>query len=346
MLKQMFKIILFLLILLLINLLSPAYTNILNIVLSNLTNVFIGAGIAYISYPLVVKLKQLGVNTVISNIITILVFFSLFIAIGLLVLPLLYSHVIKLIELIQHSSTSLSWIDDYPQVKEIYNYIEPYFDKIAQSILNWIASETSSIVGTSTKLITDAFIIVCLYIYILIDAPRIIKYIKRKLGYNTKRYKFVQELDDQLRLYIKSVALIIAITVVEYAIVYSLIGHPDWRTLAALCAIANLIPYFGGIIVNIIALITAAFVSQELFLKVLACVLILPNIEGNVINPIIHKKRTNISPIIVLPSLFIGSGILGFMGIVITLPILICIKVFYKYYAKDVKNFINYVYAS
>ena len=48
---------------------------------------------------------------------------------------------------------------------------------------------------------------------------------------------------------------IIVITLVEYTLVYTIIGHPNAILLGFLAAVANLIPYFGGIIVNVIAII-------------------------------------------------------------------------------------------
>lgn len=346
MLRQMIKIILFLLILLLINLLNPAYHGVFVIIKDNLLNVFIAEGIAYISYPIVLFLKnKLKFPSSLANFVTIILFFGIFFILGTLVVPLLYDQIMKLIRVLSNPN-SLSWINENPHTKEIFSYVEPYIDQITKNLLNWFAQFSTGLIGTSTKLVTNAVIVICLYIYILVDAPRIINLVKRKLKKGTKRYQFVAELDRQLKQYIKAIIIITAIMVVEYALVYGLIGHPDYKTLAAMVVFANLIPYFGGILVNIIALITAAFVSQELFIRVCICVLILPNIEGNIINPMVHKKTSNVSPIIVLPALFIGSGIFGVIGIVITLPVLICLKIFYKYYGKDIKNFLRYAWSS
>ena len=45
---------------------------------------------------------------------------------------------------------------------------------------------------------------------------------------------------------------IIIITLIEYTLVYTIIGHPNAILLGFLAAIANLVPYFGGIIVNMV----------------------------------------------------------------------------------------------
>lgn len=338
--KYMIKIALFLIILLLISFLGPVYAPALNSILGMATNIFVACGLAYVSYPAVKFLRKKGLNNFLASTITLLIAGSLIVFVVALILPLVYQQIVKAIEVFQNSSNSISWVKNNPDIRKIVDLSEPYFEKFGQQALDYIASSTQNLISRSTKFFADALIIVCLYIYILFDSVKIRERIKTKLGKGSKSFNFFKKLDQEFSKYLKGLIIIIIITVFEYGIIYYLIGHPDWMTLAALCAFSNLIPYFGGIIVNIIALLTAVFVSEELFFRVMICVIVLPTIEGNLLNPMIHKKTIKISPIVLLPSLFIGSALFGFLGIVLSIPAIILYKVFMEFYKEDTKNLI------
>ncbi|MDL2211947.1 AI-2E family transporter [Erysipelotrichaceae bacterium OttesenSCG-928-M19] len=344
--RNMIKIALLLIIFFLITLLMPFFSPALSTLIGIAINMFIAAGLAYVSYPIVKFLKGKGVHNALASAITLLLFLFIFVVAATLIVQLIYPQIIRAIELIANSSSNISWIRDNPQIQEAYNYISPYFDRFSQTALDYIANTTQSFIAKSSKFITDAVLIISLYLYIVFDNERIIRSIKKKLVYGSKNYEFVKRLDQEFMKYLRGLIIIICITIVEYGIVYYFIGHPDWMALAALCAFSNLIPYFGGIIVNLIALATAIFYNFKLFIKVLVCVIVLPTIEGNVINPMVHKKTIKISPIVLLPSIFIGSAIFGFLGIVLSIPAIIFFKVFKEYYSDDVKQFFRRLWNS
>ena len=50
----------------------------------------------------------------------------------------------------------------------------------------------------------------------------------------------------------------------EYSILFFVVGHPNWLILGILACITTVIPYFGGLITNIIAIVLASVVSTKL----------------------------------------------------------------------------------
>ncbi|MDF9867625.1 putative PurR-regulated permease PerM [Bacilli bacterium PM5-3] len=338
--NKMVKVFLILVILLLLTFLLPTFAPALRVLLGIFMNMFIAAGLAYVSYPLVKYLRNKGLKNSLASSITLFIFLLLIIIVGVLSVQLIYPQIIRAIELVQNSSDSIAWLKDNPQITKAFDYLSPYIDKAAQQALDYFANTTQLAITKSTKFIADFALISCLYLYILFDSERIVKTIKEKLVFGTRNYNFVKSLNKEYMNYLKGLIIIIAITVVEYGVIYYLIGHPDWMALAALCAFSNLIPYYGGIIVNLIALATSIFVSPALFIKVLICVIVLPTFEGNVLNPMVHKKTISISPIVLLPAIFIGSSLFGFIGILLSIPAIILYKVFKEYYGEDIKKYI------
>ena len=128
------------------------------------------------------------------------------------------------------------------------------------------------------------------------------------------------------------------ISVFEYTFAYTIIGHPNAILLGCLAMIANLIPYFGGIINNIVAAVTAFVISPTLFIRTIIVFVILSIVDGYVINPIVYGKTNKVHPLIVIMSVFAGGILFGIMGIVISLPLAIIIVSTIKFFKDDLKD--------
>jgi predicted PurR-regulated permease PerM len=108
--------------------------------------------------------------------------------------------------------------------------------------------------------------------------------------------------------------------------------------LGTLAALGNLIPYFGGIITNTIAAITAFVISPVLFIKTCIVFMIFSGIDGYVINPLVYGKSNQVHPLIVIISVFAGGILWGILGIVIALPTAIIVIATFKYFKNDLKH--------
>ena len=150
-------------------------------------------------------------------------------------------------------------------------------------------------------------------------------------------------LDIEMKKYLNGLVQIIIITLIEYTLVYTIIGHPNAILLGFLAAIANLIPYFGGIVVNIIAAITAFVVSPGLLIRTIIAFGVLSSIDSYVINPTVYGKTNSIHPLITIIALFAGGILFGILGVFISFPLAIIIVTTYKYYKDDITRNIKKV---
>jgi len=128
------------------------------------------------------------------------------------------------------------------------------------------------------------------------------------------------------------------VQLIEYSILFRIINHPEWVLLGVLACITTVIPYFGGWITNIIAVITASVVSTRLFIATLIICLVFPNLDGYLISPKIYGKTNNINPVTVIFVVGLCGSLFGFMGIVLSLPLYILLKASYEYYEDDIKK--------
>ena len=141
-----------------------------------------------------------------------------------------------------------------------------------------------------------------------------------------------------MKKYFTSFIKIMIITFFEYNLGFILIGHPNFLLLGFLASISSVIPYFGGIFSNIIACVTAFFVSTKLFILTLIVAFIFPNIDGYVISPRIYGKTNNVPTLLTIFAAYAGGKLFGFIGIVIALPLTIVLLSTYRFYEDDISQ--------
>lgn len=295
------------------------WINIGNKMLSILFPFLISFTLAYALYPFV-KFFENYFSKIISIVITIFLVILTFI----LLIPLLINQLGCLI------TEVLAFIKEMSLKYE--------FDlELLTNYINDIDKYISGIIKTSIEIFSISFITLASTIYLLFDMKRIRE--KIKIYCNTKNtYKYIKALDDSMHNYFDGFIKIIIITIIEYSITFFLIGHPNAILLGILAAIGNLIPFFGGLITNIIAAITSFVIGPKLFIRTLITFIVLSIVDSYVINPYIYSKSNELHPIIVIFSIFAGGKLFGMKGIIVSLPITILIITTINYYKQIPRN--------
>jgi len=218
------------------------------------------------------------------------------------------------------------------------------FKTILTNLGTYVSDGAINIIDSSLGVISTIFIVFASFIYFLIDMDKIreeIKFFFRKKS--KKTFNYVKTLDDEMKNYLNGMVQVIVISLVEYTLVYTIIGHPNAILLGFLAAVANLIPYFGGIAVNIVAAITAFVVSPGLLIKTVIAFILLSAVDSYVINPTVYGKTNSIHPLVTIIGLFAGGIIFGLLGVFISFPLAIIIVTTYKYYKDDITKNIKKV---
>lgn len=211
------------------------------------------------------------------------------------------------------------------------------FKNILSNVGNYVSNGTIHFVNSSLSIISNVFIGAAAFVYFLIDMDKIRESVRSFLRKrNKKTFNYVKTLDTEMKKYLNGLVTVMVISVFEYGIVYSIIGHPDALLLGFLAGISNFIPYFGGLMNNCIAAITAFVISPSLFVKTLIVFTVLSLVDSYVINANVYGKTNSIHPLLVIFSVFAGSALFGVMGIVISFPLAIFVVTTYKFYREDI----------
>lgn len=301
----------------------------------------ISFAIAYALYPFLKKLMEKGLPKWLSVLIVSLLSFGLFILLIILVIPLLYEQTLLFIS---NFSTFLTDISSKYEVNfgELQSTLSDFSSNLITEFGNSISAGAMGIVNASFSIIAAFVVVIFVSIYILIDMDKIRITVKDYLKQKKKKtYNYVKLLDKEITNYFTGMGKNMLYQLIEYTTVFFLIGHPNYLLLGVLSAVTNLIPYFGGFIVNILALIIASVISTKLTILTLIVCLICPQLDSYVIAPRVYGKTNNIHPLVNIFAVFAGGVLWGFWGILIALPVTIIIMATFKYFRKDIDNRID-----
>ncbi len=113
-------------------------------------------------------------------------------------------------------------------------------------------------------------------------------------------------------------------------IVLKICNMPYTLLISVVIGITNIIPFFGPFIGAVPSFIIILFVSPEKALWFLLIVFILQQVDGNIIGPKILGDSIGISAFWILFSIMVAGEILGFVGMVIGVPLFAVIYSLFK----------------
>ena len=316
--------------------LKDLVSGVLGVVINILKPFIIGFALAYAVYPFMKWLMKKKVPKPLSIfiIIVLILLFLTFVIISIIPiittqLGTLFSSIITFISNIDH----LFNID----LTSFKTSISGYFNTITNDLGKYISDGAISFVNASINFVSNFIIVLVAFIYFLFDMDNIRENIKLIFKKKSKKtFNLIKEIDIEITHYFKGLFLCIVIQFIEYTSLFYLIGHPNFLLLGLLASVSTVIPYFGGIIANIIAVISASVVSPELLIFTLIIAFICPNIDGYIISPKVYGKTNQISPLLSIFAVFTGGVLGGFVGILIALPTALIMLVIYRNYKKDI----------
>ena len=314
---------------------GPLWTGIVGKIWEIIFPFFIAFVLAYALYPLLQFLESKKIPKGAAIFIIIAIVLGVIALLFALVIPLLFNQLSSLFNSILAFVREL--ITDYDMnLGPLQATLTESFNGIISELGKYVSDGAVNIINGSLNVISIFIIAFASSIYLLIDMKKIRKEFGEILKTrNEHLLSYFKTLDNEMKNYLTGFIKIVGITLVEYTVAFLVIGHPNAILLGA---IATLIPYFGGMITNVIAAVTAFVISPGLFIRTIICFFILSALDGYVINPFVYGKTNEVHPLVVIFAVFAGGLLFGIMGIIISLPLAILIIATYKFYREDISE--------
>ena len=303
-----------------------------------LTPFILGFLFAYLLNPWLRFLSRKKISKKVSVPLTLLVIFVGLFYLLTLILPRLY---VDFLSFIQSLTLSVNQVFDWYR-QTIDRDLSPFMIALKDALLdsidnlsNFIPDLTSlipRIIANALSFITTLTfsIIIAMYMMHQYDTLtqktlRLAKDIKE--GYDEIIYRIHKEVS----VYFRGLAILMIIKLVEYSLLYYLIGHRNWLIIGLLTSIGLLVPYLGATVANGIGIVTALYLPFPNVVVLLIGIAILADIDAYIIGPFVHSKNSQVPPLWTLFSILTGGILFGPVGIIIAVPGFMAIRVLIRY---------------
>ncbi len=136
-----------------------------------------------------------------------------------------------------------------------------------------------------------------------------------------------------LESYVRGQLLIGIIMAVCYAVGFYFLGVPAWAGIALIAGLLNAVPYVGTL-TGVVLACGFSIADGGTFghiAAILGVFVAVQSLEGYILTPKILGGRLNLHPMAVFLGLLIGGKLFGLLGIILAIPTIAILKVFFKF---------------
>lgn len=233
-------------------------------------------------------------------------------------------YISNLSDLFDKIITNLDISDEYiNMITTNFNEMSNYIIKLATNLLPVLGTLVTTIASSVWNIILGVII----SIYLLIDKEKFFG-ISKKTIYallSTKHAERVLELtrrsNSTFGKFLSGKILDSTIIGVLTFVILTVFKMPYTLLVSFIVAVTNIIPFFGPFIGAIPSVIIILFVSPIKALWFLLIIFIVQQIDGNIIGPKILGDSIGISAFWILFSIMVAGKFLGFVGMIIGVPL-------------------------
>ncbi len=186
-----------------------------------------------------------------------------------------------------------------------------------------------------------SWLIVILYvIFIMLDYERIMLSFRQlvPMRHRERTYQVASDIKNAMNRYFRGQFVIAFLVGILFAIGFLIIGLPMGVILGLFIGMLNMVPYLQLISLPITAVLCIVCTASTgvdfwvIFWESMAVYIIVQCIQDLYLTPKIMGKAMGLNPAIILLSLSVWGSLLGFMGLIIALPLTTLLLSYYNQY--------------
>ncbi len=223
-------------------------------------------------------------------------------------------------------------IDNFSKNLGLGSVSDDISEMMSNASTGGLAARLAGIGGVILNGLANFFLVVIAGLYIAAD-PRLYTRGLVKLFPKHQHERVESSLDASgqvLRLWLVSQLFAMTCVAILSTAAYWLIGLPSPIGLGVIAGVMDFIPFLGPILGALPAILIAFSVSGEAALWTMLAVLIIQQIEGNVIQPLVARSMISVPPAMALFAILVGSILFGTLGLIFGFPLAIVTYVLVK----------------
>lgn len=317
--------------------------------LGSLQPIIIGAVMAYlfnfileiiekvITNPLMKKVNMPRLKRAIGIIFTYAIVGTIGYLFAIIVIPQLIASVARLVTLVTDNFDSISmWVIEQIEglhIREDYlQYIVDWWNGVLDNTLGFVTGlipVIGSIVGLVLASIWNIAIGIIVSVYLLFDKDRF-RALGRKVTYSifhgpraNRTLELARRADTIFGRFLSGKILDSFIIGILTYIILMIFQMPFPILVSFIIGVTNIIPFFGPFIGAVPGVFIIAIVSPIQALWFIVIVILLQQFDGNILGPKILGDSLGISAFWILFSLLVAGKLLGFIGLIIGVPLFV-----------------------
>ena len=253
-------------------------------------------------------------------------------------------------EAVNNATSQWGGIDGMIEEYGVRDQVDQALVSFEESAASWASNIGSTLIagaGSLFSFVAAALIVLVMTFFMLLEGPVWMKRIW-KVYADKERMMHHKELATQMYRvvsgYVNGQLLVAFIAACASSAVTFLLSMffdvPSNLAIpvAAIVFIGSLVPMFGATIAGAIVTVLLAFNDISAALVFLGYFLVYQQVENNLITTVIQSKTLDLSPLVVLVSVTLGTYLMGIAGGIISIPIAGCIKVLLEDYLDQAKQ--------
>ncbi len=308
----------------------------------------LGMFVAYLMDPLVAWLQRRRLSRTLATAIITLSLFSLIALLCIWLVPILYTQMMNLFvkaPAMMHEieSSVRTWAT--PLVHKINALSGAHNEPIAPDATDFVQSGTNRVAGFAQRVLTSGaglinlagllLITPIVCFYLIRDWPAVVRKADSMLplAYAPTIREQLFLINRTLSAYVRGQITVIAIMSVFYVLSFVALGLNFGLVLGLLAGVIIIIPYIGSAISISLGLIVAhgQFDGEGMFWMIVGVYGLGQILESQILTPKIIGDRVGLHPLWMLFGMLAGAVLLGFVGVLLAVPLTAVIGVLAKF---------------
>lgn len=269
---------------------------------------------------------------------------------GIFFIPSILAEMNQVADLVRSYATGSSAIPFIPQ--EFHDFLRKSID------FEWISNELTgkdlqSIITAAGRMLSSGlsfvisvfnwFIVLLYVVFIMLDYEKLLSGFKHMVPPKFRRmtFKIGNDVKNSMNHYFRGQALVAFIVGILFSIGFLIVGLPLAVVLGLFIGLLNMVPYLQLISIVPTTLLCLVYTANsdlefwEIWWSCMIVYIVVQCIQDFFLTPKIMGRAMGLNPAIILLSLSVWGTLLGFIGLIIALPLTTLLLAYYNQYIRN-----------
>jgi predicted PurR-regulated permease PerM len=289
-----------------------------------LLQLFLALVIMAILNPLVTKLSKYKIPRAVSVFVAYLIFIGVIVGVIAGIAP----------PLIEQSG---SFVNNFPRYLNGWGLTYYLGEQTISNFVSQLGALPAQVAKFTVSLFSNILSVITVLLfafYMLLSRDKLDDQLSYLFGDKKEKRigALIDRLEEQLGGWARGQLTLMFLVGISTYVGLKLLGIPFALPLSILAGILEVVPYIGPIISAVPAVMIGFGISPIIGLATTALAFLIQQIENYAFVPKVMEKSVGVNPIITLLSLTIGFKVAGVVGVIISVPLVITIRVLVKEY--------------